>query len=387
MKFAKDHYIQSHMKIVLLGIQGAGKSTQGNLLSKQLKVPYLSTGHIFREIAKEKTSLGRHIKETINAGSLVSDDETIGIVFEYLKRPEYAHGFILDGFPRTVVQAKKFKQKLTKVIYLHIDEKEALWRISLRDQEVRDDNTIQAVQKRINQFTVNTSKILEYYEKKDLLATVDAQLSVEKVNEEILKSLGQDLVDEHLTKWNPHKKTLICITGLPGSGKTEAIEFFKSKGIPEVSFSNIINYYVDEQGLEHTEAVHSKLRVEFRQKHGPACMAILSEQKIRDMLKDHAMGVIGGMYTLDEYTFVKEHFKDVLVVVLAIHTDKSIRYERSKGREYRRGLSSVERDLNQLTQLNMGNLIAFADYMVKNNFSLVEFHDKLEEVYRSIYFS
>jgi adenylate kinase len=66
------------MKIVLLGIQGAGKSTQGNLLSKQLKVPYLSTGHIFREIAKERTNLGRHIKETIKEAKI--DTARIGPV-------------------------------------------------------------------------------------------------------------------------------------------------------------------------------------------------------------------------------------------------------------------------------------------------------------------
>ena len=74
------------MKLVLIGIQGSGKSTQGNLLSKQLGIPYLSTGHIFRQIAKEKTALGRYIKETINAGLLVPDEKTIEIVNNYLNK-------------------------------------------------------------------------------------------------------------------------------------------------------------------------------------------------------------------------------------------------------------------------------------------------------------
>ncbi|MBI3620494.1 nucleoside monophosphate kinase, partial [Candidatus Roizmanbacteria bacterium] len=77
------------MKIILIGIQGAGKSTQGNLLSQQLQFPYLSTGHIFRELAKEKTTLGRYIKETLNAGFLIPDEKTIEIVESYLRRPEY----------------------------------------------------------------------------------------------------------------------------------------------------------------------------------------------------------------------------------------------------------------------------------------------------------
>ena len=104
------------MKLVIIGIQGAGKSTQGNLLSKQLKIPYLSTGHIFRQIAKEKTALGRYIKETLNAGFLIPDEKTIPIVDEYLSRPEYHYGYILDGFPRTLKQAKKFRNHIDKVI-------------------------------------------------------------------------------------------------------------------------------------------------------------------------------------------------------------------------------------------------------------------------------
>ena len=90
------------MKLVLLGIQGSGKSTQGNLLKEQLNVPYLSTGHIFRELAKEHTPLGRHIKEVMNAGFLIPDKQTLEIVSDYLKRSEYKKGYILDGFPRTV---------------------------------------------------------------------------------------------------------------------------------------------------------------------------------------------------------------------------------------------------------------------------------------------
>ncbi|MDO9027595.1 MAG: nucleoside monophosphate kinase, partial [Candidatus Roizmanbacteria bacterium] len=114
------------MKIVLVGIQGSGKSTQGNLLSKQLNIPYLSTGHIFREIAKEKTQLGRYIKETVNSGLLVPDEKTIEIVNSYLSRPEYKKGYILDGFPRTLKQAKEFKNNVDKVIYLDISQKEAI---------------------------------------------------------------------------------------------------------------------------------------------------------------------------------------------------------------------------------------------------------------------
>src|SRR3989338_2226859 len=96
------------MKIVLVGIQGAGTSTQGNKLSEKLGIPYLSSGHVFREMTKEKTQLGRWLKETLNSGALVPDETTLQIMLEYLRKPEYQKGYILDGFPRTVAQAQSF---------------------------------------------------------------------------------------------------------------------------------------------------------------------------------------------------------------------------------------------------------------------------------------
>src|SRR3989338_3682695 len=115
------------MKIVLIGIVGAGKSTQGNLLSRQLGIPYLSTGHIFRRISNEKSQQGRYIKETMSAGLLIPDDKTLEIVGEYLSRPEYKKGYILDGFPRTINQAKHFVNGIDKVVYIELPDKEALF--------------------------------------------------------------------------------------------------------------------------------------------------------------------------------------------------------------------------------------------------------------------
>ncbi len=177
------------MKIVLIGIQGSGKSTQGNLLSSKLNVPYLSTGHIFREMAKEKTQSGRYIKETINAGILIPDEKTIEIVNEYLGRPEYSEGYILDGFPRTKVQAQSFKEKIDRVVYLKVSDKEALWRIAGRADN-REDETLQAIKKRIEMFHEFTEPVIEFYKEKGLLLEVDGEKEIEEINKEILSNLN-----------------------------------------------------------------------------------------------------------------------------------------------------------------------------------------------------
>ncbi len=180
-------------KIVLIGVQGAGKSTQGKLISEELNIPYLSSGHIFRQMAKRKTRLGRWLKATLNAGALVPDDVTIDIVLEYLKKPEYQEGYILDGFPRTVKQAKEFSNADGEetVVFIDVSDKEALWRISGRNAD-REDETLHAIRQRIQLFHDVTQPVLDFYRQQDRLIEVNGEQPVEEVFEDIMDKLEEE---------------------------------------------------------------------------------------------------------------------------------------------------------------------------------------------------
>lgn len=375
------------MKIILIGIQGSGKSTQGNLLSKQLKIPYLSTGHIFREIAKEKTQLGRYIKETMNAGLLIPDEKTIETVNDYLSRPEYKRGYILDGFPRTNTQARKFKNNVDKVIYLKIPEKDAVWRLIHRNDISREDETLPALKKRIELFKKFTTPVLNFYEKKAKLAIIDGTQQVETVNNEILKSIGKQLIKNQVIAWQKKQKTIIAIVGLPGSGKTESANFFKEKGLPVVSFGKTINEYVEKNKLGHTEEAHKEIREGLRKKFGLAAMAIINKDKLKAAVVNNLIVVIDGLRSWEELLYIKKEFSDVRVAVVTLHTDKAIRYKRIASREHRKHLYGEQRDINELIGTNMGPTYAFADYLIHHNGSVAELKEKLEVVYRAIYFS
>lgn len=374
------------MNIILIGIPGAGKSTQGNLLSKQLKIPYLSTGHIFRQIATEKTKWGRFVKETMTSGLLIPDKETIEIVAEYLRRPEYRRGYLLDGFPRNIYQAKRFREEITAVFYLKVPDKEALWRIAGRADEGRTDDTVSAVKKRIEIFHTHTEPILNMYREKKQLIEVDGTRDIRNINEFILKRLGKRMGKNGLSSWKRSRKILLAIVGLSGAGKTEATGFFREKEFPIVSFSNVINDYVDHHKLKHTEAVHKKLRVEFRQKYGMEAMAVLNKTKIQDEFRHSNFVVIDGLYSWEEYLYLRKEFPRIKLFLLAMHADKLLRYKRVNVRKYRRGLSGPDRDLHELSNLHKGAPIAFADFIVFNNGTLKTLYDNLEDVYRQVFY-
>ncbi len=376
------------MKLVLIGIQGAGKSTQGNMLSRQLKIPYLSTGHIFREIAKEKTKLGHYLKVILHSGSLVPDDKTIEIVNSYLSRPEYKRGYILDGFPRTVNQAKQFENNVDRVIQLEIPDKEAIYRLAYRDDSaIRDDNTLDAIRKRIDLFHKYTDPVIEHYEKEGKLVVIDGTQPIKEVNEEILKSLGKQLIKNQIQEWKRKHKTIIAVTGMPGSGKTEAADFFREKKLPVISFGKIINEIVAKKYKVHNEEAHKKEREEIRLKYGKEALALLSEPNIKSELEKNMTVVVDGLRSWEEYLYLKKKFPNTKIYVIALYADKHIRYKRVSKRKDRANLYGEDRDINELIGTNMGPTIAFADFLIKNNFSVEEFRDKLENIYRTIYFS
>ncbi|HHY59884.1 MAG TPA: adenylate kinase, partial [Clostridia bacterium] len=100
------------MRLLIMGPPGAGKGTQAETLTAKLAIPHISTGDMFRKAISEGTELGKKAKEYMDAGQLVPDEVTIGIVKERLAEPDCANGFLLDGFPRTVAQAEALEQLL-----------------------------------------------------------------------------------------------------------------------------------------------------------------------------------------------------------------------------------------------------------------------------------
>lgn len=375
------------MNLVLIGIQGSGKSTQGNMLSKQLKIPYLSTGHIFRELAKEKSKLGRYIKETMNSGLLIPDSKTIEIVHNYLSRPEYRKGYILDGFPRTVNQAHNFSNKIDKVIYLKISQKEAIWRIIHRNDMSRNDETLPALKKRIESFQKFTIPVLKHYEKEGKLAVIDGTQEINKVNDEILKNLGKQLIRNQIREWEQKKKILLAIVGLPGAGKTAAAKYLAERNGEVIEFGKVVNEYIEKHKLAHNETNHKKIRESLRKKYGMAVFAISNEKKIKKAFKKNKIVVIDGMRSWEEYEYLKKSLKGVKIVLVALYADKELRYKRIEARGYRVHLFGEKRDIDELIGINMAPTLGFADFFVDTNGSLEDLKDKLEVIYRVVYYS
>lgn len=167
-------------KILFLGAQGSGKSTQGKLLAKFLGLPYISTGDMFR-------GLGGEIKQFLDQGKLVDDQTTSKIVEEKLKGEEYENGFIFDGYPRTMEQIKLFNPGFDKVIYLDLSDTEATKRLLKRG---REDDTEDVIAERLRNYHLQTDPILDYFQQKGILKQIDGLGSIEEIWQRIKSAIN-----------------------------------------------------------------------------------------------------------------------------------------------------------------------------------------------------
>ena len=204
------------MNVVLLGAPGAGKGTQAAKMAGEFALPHISTGDIFRKAVSDGTPLGLEAKRYMDAGELVPDEVTIGIVKERLAQPDCANGFILDGFPRTVPQADALENALGSmgtaldaVILVDVPKEALVDRLTARRQcracgriynvhgdmpanpEVCDacggdvyqraDDTVETVTNRLDVYERNTQPLIDYYRGKGLLRTVEGDRDVDAV--------------------------------------------------------------------------------------------------------------------------------------------------------------------------------------------------------------
>ncbi|HNQ86401.1 MAG TPA: adenylate kinase [Deltaproteobacteria bacterium] len=213
------------MNIILIGPPGAGKGTQATRMIDRLGVPQISTGDMFRAAVKEGSPMGKKSKEYMDKGALVPDDVVIGVVKERFQKPDCKKGFILDGFPRTLEQAKALDgllkdlgTKLDHVVVIEVPDDYLVKRLTGRrtcrgcnymhhiefdppkkagvcdkcggELYQRDDDQEATIRQRLTTYHGQTSPLIEYYGKQNIVRKINGTLSMEKVQDEIKKAIG-----------------------------------------------------------------------------------------------------------------------------------------------------------------------------------------------------
>jgi len=213
------------MRIILLGPPGAGKGTQANIIKDAFSIPQISTGDMLRNAVKEGTPLGLEAKKVMDAGELVSDEIILGLVKERILQADCANGYLFDGFPRTIAQARGMEEEgigVDAVVELQLPDSEIIKRMSGRRVHPssgrsyhiifnppktenkdditgeplvqRDDDKEETVKKRLEVYHEQTAPLIEHYstkaEKGDIrYITVDGRGDVEKISERIISEL------------------------------------------------------------------------------------------------------------------------------------------------------------------------------------------------------
>jgi len=216
------------MNIILLGPPGAGKGTQAKKMLEHYKLPHISTGDILRENIKNNTNLGLKAKSYMSKGELVPDELLITIIKDRLSKKDCKNGFMLDGFPRTIPQADALQMILTEsgemidvVLNISVDDEELINRLSGRrmckcgtsyhvifnppaQEDVcnickgklyqREDDKPETIRNRLNVYMKQTQPLINYYNNKKLLRTIDGSKDIPKIFEEIKEVL--DVYDQ-----------------------------------------------------------------------------------------------------------------------------------------------------------------------------------------------
>lgn len=173
-------------KVLLIGPQGSGKSTQAELLAEYLNVPKITMGDIFRQIASEGSAAGKRIQEILDQGHLVDDQTTAGLVKQRLETNDAHNGFVMDGYPRTIEQKNLFSPNFDSVIYLNVPKEEVVSRLLQRG---RSDDTVELINKRLDLYYQQTQPLLDYYNNQGILTEINGIGDIDQIQHEIRKHL------------------------------------------------------------------------------------------------------------------------------------------------------------------------------------------------------
>lgn len=188
----------SATRIVLLGAPGAGKGTQAAIMIENLGIPHVSTGDMLRAAVKSETEVGLKAKAVMDSGQLVGDDIVIALAGERLGQPDAKKGFVLDGFPRTQIQAEaldgilsEFSTPIDCCLAITVDTEAVVQRLLKRAEiEGRADDNEATIRERMDVYTEQTAPLLDYYRQRGLLVEVDGMGEVSEISGRIQQVLA-----------------------------------------------------------------------------------------------------------------------------------------------------------------------------------------------------